>query len=336
MKDSARTREASASTNESVLRADEAATPPASYALCSQVVAESEGMKRLLGFSRRIANSPASVVLVEGETGVGKEVIARLLHSEGPRKNRPFVAVNCAALPEPLFESELFGHEKGAFTGAVHRKKGLLEMADGGTLFLDEIGELPTQLQVKLLRVLEEQSYRRLGGEKEIRVRFRIVAATNANLRIAVQQRKFRLDLYHRLNVIQIQVPPLRERRDDILPLFHHFLRRYSQKFQRNFKGVDPQAAELLLKYAWPGNVRELRNVVERVVALEEGPLVSRGSLPDVIRALDSGTNGGVNRFAVRSFYEQNHRETRTKRNASENKVGLRNVWHPRGGRSAK
>jgi two-component system response regulator AtoC len=249
------------------------------------MVAQSEAMKRLITFARRIAASQASTVLLEGESGTGKEVVARLLHDEGLRRDWSFIPVNCAAVPETLFESELFGHEKGAFTDARCQKKGLLEMADGGTVFLDEIGEVPIRLQVKLLRALEEQSFRRLGGEEEISVDVRVVAATNKDLREAVKTGRFRLDLYYRLNVIQILIPPLRERREDIMPLLHHFLGRYNLKFHRQVEGVHPRTATLLLRYDWPGNVRELRNVVERALILEEATLLQPSSLPEEIQS---------------------------------------------------
>jgi two-component system response regulator AtoC len=203
------------------------------------------------------------------------------------RQAEPFIAINCAAIPETLLESELFGYEKGAFTDARSQKRGIFELADKGTLFLDEIGEIPLMLQAKLLRVLEEQSFRRLGGLKDIQLDLRVVAATNKNLREAVKEGAFRQDLYFRLNVIQIIIPPLRERPDDILPLARFFIDHYNRKFKRNIEGVSDDAARLLLKHDWPGNVRELRNAIERAMILEESALITPPSLPIAIAHAD-------------------------------------------------
>ncbi|MBI3669502.1 MAG: sigma 54-interacting transcriptional regulator, partial [Acidobacteria bacterium] len=207
-------------------------------------------------------------------------LIAKTLHYQSPRQAEPFIAINCAAIPETLLESELFGYEKGAFTDARAQKKGIFELADKGTLFLDEIGEIPLMLQVKLLRVLEEQSFRRLGGLRDINLNLRFIAATNKNLREAVREGAFRQDLYFRLNVIQITIPPLRERPDDILPTAKFFIDHYNRKFKRNIEGVSPDAAKLLLAHCWPGNVRELRNAVERAMILEDTNVLTAASLP--------------------------------------------------------
>ena len=204
-------------------------------------------------------------VLVTGETGTGKELVARAVHLRSMRRSRVFVALNCSALNEELFESELFGHERGAFTGAVGIHRGRFERADGGTLFLDEIGDMPLRVQAKLLRVLEDGVFERVGGEKEIAGDARIVAATNAGLERAVVERRFREDLYHRVAVLRIHVPPLRERVDDIPLLADHFLRNYAERYGRGMKRLSPEAVRLLASYAWPGNIRELRNVLERV-----------------------------------------------------------------------
>ena len=237
---------------------------------CATIVAESPAMCAVVDFARRVAASEAVAVLLEGESGTGKEVVARLLHDASRRSTQPFVAINCAAMPETLLESELFGYEKGAFTDARTQKKGLFELAHEGTLFLDEIGELPLKLQAKLLRVLDDQTFRRLGGLQDIHVDFRIVAATNRGLRLAVAQGIFRLDLFYRLNIIQLTIPPLRERPGDIVPLARFFIDQFSRKFQRSVPVLSGETAELLLACDWPGNVRELRNVVERALLLEE------------------------------------------------------------------
>ena len=254
----------------------------------SGIVAESKVMRTVLDFARRVAASEATTVLLQGESGTGKEVIARLLHDASQRSAQPFVAINCAAMPETLLESELFGYEKGAFTDARVQKKGLFELAGGGTLFLDEIGELPVKLQAKLLRVLDDQSFRRLGGLREIHYDFRIVAATNRDLPLAVAQGLFRQDLFYRLNVIQVKIPPLRERPEDILPLARHFVEMLSRRFRRNAPGFADETAGLLLGFDWPGNVRELRNAMEHSLLLEDSNFLTPGSLPAHLQA-----NGG-------------------------------------------
>jgi PAS domain S-box-containing protein len=248
-----------------------------------EVVAESAAMREVANFVRRVAVSEATTILLEGENGTGKDLIAKTLHYQSLRQAEPFIAINCAAIPETLLESELFGYEKGAFTDARSQKRGIFELADKGTLFLDEIGEIPLTLQAKLLRVLEEQNFRRLGGLKDIQLDLRVVAATNKNLREAVKEGAFRQDLYFRLNVIQILIPALRERPEDIVPLTRFFVDHYNRKFRRNIEGVSDDAAKLLLAHDWPGNVRELRNAVERAMILEEGSLITPASLPIAI-----------------------------------------------------
>jgi PAS domain S-box-containing protein len=245
-----------------------------------EVIGESKAMRDLMHFTKRVAASEATTILLEGENGTGKDLIAKTLHWESLRRAEPFIAINCAAIPETLLESELFGYEKGAFTDAKAQKRGIFELADRGTLFLDEIAELPLMLQAKLLRVLEEQSFRRLGGLKDIQLNLRVIAATNRNLREAVTSGHFRQDLYFRLNVIHIVIPALRERRDDILPLARFFVQHYNQKFKRRIGGISPDAANLLLGHDWPGNVRELRNAIERAMILEESPVITPASLP--------------------------------------------------------
>ena len=254
-----------------------------------EVIAESAPMREVLNFVRRVAASEATTILLEGENGTGKDLIAKTLHYQSLRQAEPFIAINCAAIPETLLESELFGYEKGAFTDARSQKRGIFELADKGTLFLDEIGEIPLMLQAKLLRVLEEQSFRRLGGLKDINLDLRVIAATNKNLREAVKEGAFRQDLYFRLNVIQILIPPLRERVEDILPLTRFFIEHYNRKFKRNIEGVSDAASRLLTTHDWPGNVRELRNAIERSMILEDSARITPPSLPIAIARPDPG-----------------------------------------------
>jgi transcriptional regulator with PAS, ATPase and Fis domain len=245
-------------------------------------------MREVLNFVRRVAASEATTILLEGENGTGKDLIAKTLHYQSLRQAEPFIPINCAAIPDSLLESELFGYEKGAFTDARAQKRGIFELADKGTLFLDEIAEIPLMLQAKLLRVLEEQSFRRLGGLKDIKLDLRVVAATNKNLREAVKEGAFRQDLYFRLNVIQILIPPLRDRTDDIVPLTKFFVEHYNRKFKRNIEGLNDAAAKLLLSHDWPGNVRELRNAIERAMILEESSVIMPASLPIAISRPDA------------------------------------------------
>jgi len=245
-----------------------------------EIIAESQPMRDVLNFVRRVAASEASTILLEGENGTGKDLIAKTLHHQSLRQAEPFIAINCAAIPETLLESELFGYEKGAFTDARSQKRGIFELADRGTLFLDEIGEIPLMLQAKLLRVLEEQCFRRLGGLKDIQLDLRVIAATNKNLREAVQEGAFRQDLYFRLNVIHITIPPLRDRPEDIMPMAEFFVDNYNRKFRRNISGISPEAARMFLAHDWPGNVRELRNAIERAMILEDSSVISPASLP--------------------------------------------------------
>jgi transcriptional regulator with PAS, ATPase and Fis domain len=224
-------------------------------------------------------------VLVTGESGTGKELVARGLHALSPRRHRPFIAVNVAAISDTLLESELFGHEKGAFTGAIDSRKGLFELAQAGTIFLDEIGEMPPVTQTKLLRVLEQREFLRVGGEKAIRVDVRIVAATNRNLRGLVATGEFRKDLYYRLNVLHIELPPLRERREDIPLLVHGFIREVSRQNERPFQGITDEAMQILCQHHWPGNVRELRNLIESMVVLSPGGRIRPDDIPDEVRS---------------------------------------------------
>jgi DNA-binding NtrC family response regulator len=247
------------------------------------LIGESEPLREVMVKVEQMA-PVSSTVLVEGESGTGKELVARALASLGPRRNKPFIAVNVGALPESLLESELFGHEKGAFTGAAERRLGRFELADGGTLFLDEIGEIPLSTQVKLLRVLEERELTRVGGTQSIKVNVRVVAATNRPLREHVEEGAFRADLYYRLNVLSIYLPPLRERRDDIPLLVRRFIRELTEEHGRPFAGLSAEAMGMLVEYAWPGNVRELRNLLESMVVLSHGREIAPGDLPRQIR----------------------------------------------------
>jgi len=247
-----------------------------------QVIGSSPAFRRMMTLVEQVADSSATV-LIQGESGAGKELVASTIHRSSPRSRGPFVAVNCAALPETLLESELFGYEKGAFTGAAGRKEGRFELADGGTLFLDEVSDLSLVTQPKILRVLQEGEFERLGGTHTIQVDVRIVAATNQDLAEMVRERRFREDLYYRLNVITIRVPPLRERHEDIRVLAQHFLRVYAAKNGRELEGFTGEAIERLEAYAWPGNVRELENLIERSVVLARKDRIEAEDLPDEI-----------------------------------------------------
>jgi DNA-binding NtrC family response regulator len=236
-------------------------------------------MQALLKTVAQVAPTKATV-LIHGESGTGKELIAAALHHNSPRKDRPFVRLNCAALAETLLESELFGHERGAFTGALARREGRFKQADGGTLFLDEVGEIPASVQVKLLRFLQEREFERVGGNETVQVDVRVVAATNRDLKEAVRDGGFREDLYYRLNVVQVDVPPLRARKSDIPALAHHFLARYANENDRDIRGISEEALRALMSYPWPGNVRELENAIEHAVVLCEGDTVTVDHLP--------------------------------------------------------
>jgi DNA-binding NtrC family response regulator len=247
------------------------------------IIGESGRMQEVLALVTRIAPSDATV-LVRGESGTGKELVARAIHFNSLRANGPLVTLNCAALPEQLLESELFGHEKGAFTGAVAQRKGRFETADEGSIFLDEIGDLSPALQVKLLRVLQERQFERLGSSRTLTVDVRVIAATNKDLESAMRAGTFREDLYYRLNVVTIQIPPLRDRREDIPLLLDHFLRKFAEKNRRNVTGLTAAARDALLKYEYPGNVRELENIAERAVLLCRGQVIDLEDLPATVR----------------------------------------------------
>lgn len=249
----------------------------------AKLIGESPVMQRLFDELRRVADTDSSV-LITGESGTGKELVARALHDQSRRKSKPFIAINCAAVPEPLLESELFGHKRGAFTDATADRKGLFLQADGGTLFLDELAELPIGLQPKLLRALEQRSVRPVGGEAETPFDVRLIAATNRDLETAVEEKRFREDLFFRINVIQINLPPLRSRGNDILLLAQHYLEQFAVTGGKQIIGLSPPTAQKLLDYAWPGNVRELRNAIERAVALTRFDRIAVDDLPDRIR----------------------------------------------------
>lgn len=248
-----------------------------------KIVGTSPAIRRLLELVEQVAPTSATI-LIQGESGTGKELVANALHELSPRKGRPLIKLNCAALPDTLLESELFGFERGAFTGAESRKEGRFELADGGSLFLDEVGDLSPVTQGKLLRVLQEGEFERLGGTKTIRVDVRVIAATNQDLGAAVREKRFREDLYYRLNVIALTLPPLRERAEDIPLLAQHFLRIYTAKNNKTLEGFSREAMECLLGYAWPGNIRELENAVERAVILSRGRFLEPGDFPEALR----------------------------------------------------
>lgn len=253
-------------------------------AVLTGLVGSSPAMLEVYKLVARVAQGK-STVLLEGESGTGKELVARAVHEHSGRRERPFVPVNCGALPDHLLESEMFGHEKGAFTGAVGVKYGLFETADGGTLFLDEIGELGQALQVKLLRVMQDQEIRRVGGTTSMKVDVRLITATNRDLSVMVKEGKFREDLYYRLNVVRIRLPSLRERREDIPMLADHFLQKYASVSEQPVRGFSTEARASLDAYRWPGNVRELENAVERAVSLSQGPVILPDDLPESVRS---------------------------------------------------
>ena len=279
-------------------------TPPE-----EQVVGRSTALQNVMNVVRIVAKSD-SVTLIQGETGTGKEVIAQAIHNQSSRSRGPFVKLNCAAIPGPLLESELFGHERGAFTGAVTQTKGRFQQADNGTLFLDEIGDLPLELQPKLLRVLQEQEFERLGSGHTVRVNVRVVAATNQDLASLVSAKQFRADLFYRLNVIPIYLPPLRERREDIPELVEHFIRKVSARLNKFVDGVPEEVMELLKSHDWPGNIRELQNFVERAVVMSSGPVLrpSFAQLKPITRSsspTDSRTLAAAERDHILDVLEQ-------------------------------
>jgi two-component system response regulator AtoC len=262
------------------------------------VIGVSPKMTDLMGFVGKVAASEASTILIQGESGTGKDLIAKGIHYQSRRQEKPFVAINCSAIPETLMEAELFGHERGAFTDAKALKKGLFEVADGGTLFLDEIGELSPLLQAKLLRVLEDQIIRRVGGVRDIQVDVRVIAASNRDLERAVRDGQFRQDLFYRLAIISVFLPPLRERKEDIMPLVEFFIGRYNRKFKKGVRGITDDTQRLLMRHEWPGNVRELKNAIERAMILEDEDQLRPAYLPF---AVGSGSASGPTAFEMSS-----------------------------------
>jgi transcriptional regulator with PAS, ATPase and Fis domain len=253
----------------------------------SMVIGQSKAFKTLLAIAQRAAAASVSV-LITGETGTGKEVLAKFIHQSGPRANKPFIAINCAAIQSTMLESELFGYEAGAFTGAERRKHGLLEVADSGVLFLDEISSMPLDIQAKLLRVLEERCFRRVGGTNQINVDVQVLAASNRDLNAMNRDGQFRIDLYYRLKVVDLHLPPLRERKADIPELVGHFLRIFNSKQGANVTDVSPRAMEALVAYTWPGNIRELNNAIERAMLFCDGEIIDLPDLPaDITRAAE-------------------------------------------------
>jgi DNA-binding NtrC family response regulator len=253
-----------------------------------QIIGQSPAMREMLAMARKVAESEVSSVLLQGESGTGKDLVAKAIHYQSNRADGPFIAINCAAIPGTLIESELFGYEKGAFTDAKARKEGMFEQAEGGTLLLDEIGELELSLQAKLLRVLEEGAFRRVGGLKDIPFDARIIAASNRDLRKESEAGRFRLDLYYRLSVIQIDIPSLRERGDDVIQLAEYYIESFGQRLRKTVRGIEDDVAEAFRRYHWPGNVRELRNVIERALILEDDDVITTKYVPQGVVA---GTN---------------------------------------------
>jgi DNA-binding NtrC family response regulator len=249
----------------------------------SSIIGKSPNMEKVFKMVEAIKDS-SSNVLILGETGTGKDLLAKAIHYTSRRHYKPFIAVNCAAVPRELLEAEFFGYEKGAFTGAVSRRIGKFEEASSGTLFLDEIGELELPLQAKILRVIQEKEIERIGGNKKIKIDMRLIASTNRDLKKEVQLKKFRADLYYRLNVVQINLPPLRERRSDISLLVTHFIDKFSQRENKNVSSISPEVMKLFLEYPWPGNLRELENIIERAVVLARGPIISIKDLPEEVK----------------------------------------------------
>jgi transcriptional regulator with PAS, ATPase and Fis domain len=286
-------------------------------------------MRRIYDMVKTVAATPTTV-LIQGETGTGKELIARAVHRGSPRKDNPFIKINCAAIPENLLESELFGYEKGSFTGAHHRKIGRFEQAHGGTLFLDEIGELPRDMQAKLLRVIQDQEFERVGGLQTIKVDARIVAATNRDLRKDVAEGLFREDLYYRINIVPIELPSLRERRDDIVPLVSHFLDKFNRKLNRDIGSVDQDVIDCFMKYHWPGNIRQMENLLERMVLLARGNRIRSADLPDEMFLPENG--GGTDLRGDQGMFKDIIRE----KTESMEREMIENVLNSCGGNVTK
>jgi len=299
-------------------------------ALPLDVVAESESMKRIFRLADQVAQQPTTVLLT-GESGTGKEVVARFIHRRSPRRDHAFIAVNCAAITETLLESELFGHEKGSFTGASQSRRGRFELADGGTLFLDEIAEMGSGLQAKLLRVLQEQQFERIGSDRTMTVDVRVIAATNKDLAQCLSDKSFREDLYYRLNVFPIHIPPLRERRDDILPLAEYFLKKISSRMGKPAATISPEAGELLRSYDWPGNARELANAIERALIVLQSGSIEVEDLPvkhesGIAKLARSGLLAQIERTAILESLARNKGDRRAA--ADELGISLRTLQY--------
>jgi len=260
------------------------------------IIGKSEPIKEVFRFIQQVANSPKTTVLIRGETGTGKELVARAIHYKSERGNKPFIEINCSAFQETLLEAELFGYEAGAFTNATHRKKGLLELAHHGSFFFDEIGDMAPGLQAKILKVLEKQTFRRVGGTKEIHIDTRIISASSRNIETCISEGTFRKDLYYRLNVASITIPPLRDRKEDVILLAEHFLKIYNAEFKKNIKGITNNLKQRLIEHSWPGNVRELKNAIERAVLFEDSDLLTC----DNISLLDSLATPSNNRNMIK------------------------------------
>lgn len=280
-----------------------------------KILGESAPVKNLISLISKVAGNKTNVLVI-GESGTGKELVARMIHDTGPMKGKPFIPVNCGAIPENLIESEMFGHKKGSFTGAVSDKPGLFEAANGGTLFLDEVGELPLSMQVKLLRALQERVVRRVGANEDIKVDVRIISATNRDLELMIREGKFREDLFYRLNVILIRTPPLRERGSDIPMLATEFLRRFAERQGKEIQSFTEEAMEAMNRYNWPGNIRELENVIERAVTLESRPKIEMASFPQAIisaKSVGSATSSSAHQQAKTDEVEKVFKTTGAK-----------------------
>lgn len=266
----------------------------------NRIIGKSKGIQAIQDMIAKVSNTGSSTVLIQGESGTGKELVAKAIHYSSPRLNGPFIEINCSAIPYSLLESELFGYEQGAFTDAKKTRKGLFEQADGGTLFLDEIGDMDLAMQSKLLNVMQEKKFRRLGGHQTIKVTARIIASTNHNLRDYVRTNKFREDLYYRLNVLDIFIPPLRERKEDIIPIAEYFIEQLNQDYRKNVKGINAEAVKAMMKYSWPGNVRELRNTIERIMIIDSPGVISLKHLPrEILDEDDPVVQVGMNGFEL-------------------------------------
>ncbi len=293
----------------------------------TNIIGSSEPIQKVFGVMEKVIPNKSNI-LITGESGTGKGLVAQAIHESGPRKDKPFIAINCGAIPENLLESELFGHKKGSFTSAIEDKKGLITMANGGTLFLDEIGELPSALQVKLLHVIQTKELTPVGDTRVITVDVRIIAATNADLLQRVKEGRFREDLYYRLNVIEIRMPALRERKDDIPVLIKHYMEIFAKEAGKNIKDIDYEAMQALLTYDWPGNIRELRNTIERATVLADGEVITIHDMPDKFRTLDvEGVSTSSLRQALdtfeRDYIRRSLTENKGNKEAAATKLGI-------------